>query len=423
MRIRSALALVLALLAAPLAHAQWEYVGPGRFETASFATDGTATYLNARIGLNAGSLTYRSDDGGESWTDVTAGLGTNDIARPPFAFDVAARGGLVAVGTTDNAGSRGKKRIYLSSDRGANWTLSRTLEDNQVSSVAVVDASTLVTFYRIANVNARPIVFASTDAGVTWTRQPDTDAFAGSITGERTVCGRRFGLRQPGQWGRSSGLFVSTDAGATWAFQAGRTTGPNASTPIWNDGERLLTLSSLSISSAVLNWTDDGGATWSEKTLDLGASLGGSFAASMRSKGDTLLYTLPGSTVASSSVRYSYDLGDTWQFGDADSTVARAGLNGLECRPRHSLGFRLRASSHRRRARLLLGGCVDVSTDRRDGLSCGLLPNPSDRRCPARPDRQWRLLPLGGRRRDVAVSRIARHQRQPDRVREATTAG
>ncbi len=55
---RSALIVLLILLATPLAHAQWEYVGPGRFDRAELATDGTVTYLNARISLNADSLTY-----------------------------------------------------------------------------------------------------------------------------------------------------------------------------------------------------------------------------------------------------------------------------------------------------------------------------------------------------------------------------
>lgn len=35
---RSVLIVLLILLVTPLAHAQWEYVGPGRFDRAEFAT-------------------------------------------------------------------------------------------------------------------------------------------------------------------------------------------------------------------------------------------------------------------------------------------------------------------------------------------------------------------------------------------------
>ncbi len=301
--------------AAPVAHAQWEYLGPGRIDGGSFVADGSVTYLNARVLF--GSTLSRSDDGGRTWTDISDGLDLGGPSEPPFIESMDASGGTIAVLVSDNAGSRGKKRVYLSTNGGVNWTLSQTLEDDEADHVVVVDASTIVTYYRISNVNALPLIFVTTDTGATWSAQTvSSNTFAGKSTTNRIVsAGGSIFVEQAGN------VLYSSDEGATWSsFTLPNGTNFNyVGSSTWSEGERYYTwlISPFRQLPTRLVWTDNGGQNWEVKEIT-----GAVPSSYVRSKGDMLV-----SVQRPGIINYSLDQGSTWQAGDASGVIAQAGYS------------------------------------------------------------------------------------------------
>jgi hypothetical protein len=327
----------LALLLAPPAHAQWSNVGPGRFDNAAFVSDGSTTYARVWAGNAAARPTqvlYRSDDGGRRWTEIArAGMAlasANTFANPVLSMD--AKGGRVGVLTSDNAGSRSTVAIYTSADGGTTWTRSPRVITGaeEAEHLVVVSGATLVTYFRRNHQNAVPVVHVSTDAGATWTAQTvDASAFVGQSTTNRihTAAGALF-VPLAG-----TGTLVSRDLGASWT-RAGNTAGGTAA---WTEGERYYVhlAATGARPNSSLHWTDDGGQSWQQKTINLaGGASGAGFTDKMRSKGDTLLYPTPATTLDLPGIRYSTSFGDAFEQGDADSVVARAG-SGLTAGTRH----------------------------------------------------------------------------------------
>lgn len=320
--------LLAALLLPVTAQAQWTNVGPGRFDNAAFVSDGATTYARVWAGSVArpAQVFYRSDDGGRSWNEIArAGMALttrNTFANSAVAMD--ARDGLLAVLTSDNAGSRSTINVYTSTDGGTTWKKSaRSFGYQEAEHLVVVDGTTLVTYFRINNQNAVPVIFVSTDAGTTWSAQTVASApFVGQFTANliHTAGGALFVPQ-------GTHTLVSRDNGATWTLTA-RTADATASSAYWTEGSRYYAhfASGKTTRDASLHWTDDGGQTWSQKALDLSSgNYGTGFTNSLRSKGDTLVYATPASTVGPPGIRYSFDFGDGFQEGDADSVVARAG--------------------------------------------------------------------------------------------------
>ncbi|OZC03933.1 T9SS type A sorting domain-containing protein [Rubricoccus marinus] len=305
----------------PEAVAQWTWAGPGRIDKAAFETGGGATFAVASVGR--GSLLYRSEDGGRSWADVTAGLDTENSLEGYFIKAVSAVDGLVVVMTTRNGGPSALNRVYTSTDRGNTWTFRTEYPESEVEEIVAVDAQTIMTYRRIQNVNAQPIIKASTDGGATWMDQtPDPATFTGFFTGDIESAGGAVLLPRSAQ--NSSGTLASRDAGATWTFTPHI---PSAGGVTWTEGDRYYRFSaptSVPQTGGRFFWTDDGGQTWSQREVAFpgGAQCTGC-TTSIRSSGDTLVYVRPPNNNGPALVEYSYDFGATWGVGDPDETVAR----------------------------------------------------------------------------------------------------
>ena len=322
---RFVLCLTLACaLAAPVAHAQWTWAGPGRIDKTQFVTGDGVTFLIATVGR--GSLVYRTADGGQTWTDVTAGLETESPQEAPFVAQISATDGLVVAMTTRNGGPSALNRIYTSTDQGTTWTFRQNYPESEVDVIAAVDASTIVTYSRIANINAVPLMRISRDAGATWADQTvDTAPFVGFATQSdlRSAAGALF---LPRSGGSGPGTLVSRDFGATWTYTSHIIT-TFGDSPTWTEGDRYYRFfgpSGIPQTDAQFFWTDDGGLTWAQRDVAFPAGAGcRGCTASIRSSGDTLVYVRPPNANGLAIVEYSHDFGTTWQVGDPDSTIAR----------------------------------------------------------------------------------------------------
>jgi len=194
---------------------------------------------------------WRSPDGGATWTQVTAGL--------PVMADVhrfAVRDTTVFL-AAEAVGS--ELAVYRSDDRGLSW--------QQVSTDLPAppgDAARVLAFHAGAlylgldgTWGARGL-HRSLDDGVTWS--PLTDTLPVTDPGVTALAFPDDALLV----GTRQGAFRSDDDGATWTPAWQGASGICGGEAVLGVGERLFVGNDpLALTAPGLQWTDDGGATWS----------------------------------------------------------------------------------------------------------------------------------------------------------------
>lgn len=180
-----------------------------------------------RIIATAPMQSFRSDDGGASWTEIPRLRGVRDVA---FGAD-----GLVLLGRHGGI-------IQRSTDGGGTWTEIKTVADGPLVALAI-DGDR-------AFAGGGKVLLRSTDAGATWTRTaaPRVNYNGVAIRGSTVVAVGGAGL-----------VARSTDAGETWSSQ-------------WLPKEALLTgiafaddrTAVVSAGDGTLLRSIDAGESWSE---------------------------------------------------------------------------------------------------------------------------------------------------------------
>jgi photosystem II stability/assembly factor-like uncharacterized protein len=161
---------------------------------------------------------YRSDDGGRTWRDSSAGL-----PRPRcFSHGCVPRQVHTILTDPTQAGRmfiRLHKSIYRSLDYGITWTQLRThrgssggavfaLARDPQGALIAIDTDSLDDFMDLG------VVYRSTDHGATWTRQGRLSIR--TLTGMSTYL-TGFAATEGALWVSSPlGIFLSTDGGRTW---------------------------------------------------------------------------------------------------------------------------------------------------------------------------------------------------------------
>ena len=211
----------------------WSSLGPPGGDV----TDAAVSTVDPNIVLagiapdgSVGGTLYRSSDGGNTWSEVSALAGTS-------VFDIEfATGGNAYIGTIDS--------VWKSTDGGLTWTahnLGIGLND-QVFDVALDPSNPSILWAGIADASgAQPVnVMRSTDAGVTWTNltpplgQPlSCQAIAVDPGDSNTVIAVFAGSFGGGQ------VWVTTTGGSSWTNRsAGLPNNPMRA--VVYDGTRLL---------------------------------------------------------------------------------------------------------------------------------------------------------------------------------------
>ncbi|MCW5520197.1 T9SS type A sorting domain-containing protein [Aureitalea sp. L0-47] len=153
---------------------------------------------------------YRSSDGGENWTELTAGLPTAPSQKGRISIDISQSNPNVLYARYANA-SGDIQGVYRTSNGGDTWT---AVNSNQLTNIGFhwwfrgifVDPTDENTIY-----NVDFIVEKSTDGGQTWfTSFPDVHvdqhalAFNNSVSGEVVL-------------GNDGGFYKSNNGGSSWA--------------------------------------------------------------------------------------------------------------------------------------------------------------------------------------------------------------
>src|SRR5262249_19963655 len=131
------------------------------FDAAASTVDATVVLAGVAPGGSFGGTLYRSSDGGNNWSEVSALDGTS-------VFDVEfAPDGTSYLGTQDS--------IRKSTDGGLSWTLLNLGigANDQVFDVALDPSDSSIIWAGIADASgSQPVnVMRSTDSGATWTNR------------------------------------------------------------------------------------------------------------------------------------------------------------------------------------------------------------------------------------------------------------
>lgn len=140
-----------------------------------------------------------SADAGRSWSVATH-------PAPARLYDVAFTDGLscVAVGLAST--------IVRSTDGGATWSLVHSAADGWLASVAFADTQR---GFAVGHDDGAALVLATTDGGVTWTR----DTAASGLAGAATLRGACFADARRGLFVGTEGVVLATDdGGATFVL-------------------------------------------------------------------------------------------------------------------------------------------------------------------------------------------------------------
>jgi photosystem II stability/assembly factor-like uncharacterized protein len=224
------------------------------WQSVASSADGTKL-----VAVVSGGFIYVSTNSGATWTQRASNRDWTSVASSSDGTK------LVAVAT----GHQGE-RIYTSTDAGTTWTAGQ--EYNSWRSVASsADGSKLVAVARDVGLGVGcrscfPIIYTSTNSGVSWTPRPGTDhmdwiSVASSADGNKLIAAARGGQ-----------IYLSKDAGATWAAsEANRQWAGVASSA---DGSRLVAV----VTGGQL-YTSSGSLSSTTTLGPAGDLIGGRFAA------------------------------------------------------------------------------------------------------------------------------------------------
>lgn len=289
------------------------------------SSDGTKLYY----GTDTGGI-WTSDDGGANWRLSQTGFvvnGAMDISIDPDNNDIAFAAGMLCAGalTNENTG------IYRTTDGGANWSLVLNTDyyyifTNKVIKFGAKHPDGHRTIY--AGTHSKG-VFKSDDGGDTWTNLGRIGDRIEDLYVDSTDADSPMIIEASEQ----SGVVVSSDGGTTWS-------------PM-NTGLPSTAVLSLAVNPAdTSNWlvtlngdkklykTTDGGATW---------SVAGDMAPVLSSNGqpykllfgawDGIADHTPVLYIAlsanSDALRYSTDLGQTFQTPEFDQTLVLRNQTGF----------------------------------------------------------------------------------------------
>ncbi len=184
------------------------------------------SHFDPNVVYHCGNIVVRSANRGESWTEISPDLTTNDKAKMPngtggdgniqyctittFA-ESTLQPGLLWVGTDDGL-------VWVTSDDGKNWTkVSDKIAGNPGYWVSRVEASSsdpgtaYVAYTGLRNDDFRPFLYKTTDYGQTWT------SIAGNLPNEPINVVREDPKnRQLLFVGTDFAVWTSLDGGKTW---------------------------------------------------------------------------------------------------------------------------------------------------------------------------------------------------------------
>ncbi len=142
-------------------------IDPGNPETI-YAGSGEVCYFFGYIGFDGKGI-FKSTDGGNSWTQITNGIGTvtsfGDLVVSPFYSNLvigALASGYYYYGNLPNEG------IWKSTDAGETWV--RTLDVQDAYDVAFHPTEANKVFAAVGGGNIASGFYISTDQGETWTQ-------------------------------------------------------------------------------------------------------------------------------------------------------------------------------------------------------------------------------------------------------------
>jgi len=317
----------------PAGSGAWSSLGPPGGDVFDAAVSTTAPSV-ALAGIapdgSFGGTLYRSSDGGDTWSEVSALRGTS-------VFDIEfAPDGVAYIGTQDS--------IRRSTDDGLSWMLLNLgigLND-QVFDVALDPSNQSIIWTGIADASgAQPInVMRSTDSGATWSNRTPPLAQPISCRGIAVdpsdsntviaVFGGDFGGGQ---------VWLTTDGGDSWTDRsAGLPNNPMQA--VVYDGSRLLVGGGQRFGSenVGLYQSTDVGATWTPLHDGTWPVLVVDAIAVDPNNAQTIFVAVDGS-----GVNRTTDGGNTWQVG-IGGTGALAGRS-LRFRPDGSTELFLGTSS------------------------------------------------------------------------------
>lgn len=221
--------------------------------------------------LVADSRLFRSTDRGDTWQERQLPQAAVFLARIAFVSD--RDGWMLVAGTPGTQCQAQTVRLYRTSDGAATWQL---LEARGIAEGRCKDtlAFTDLTkgFITAGDGNGRPIVYRTSDGGLSWAASaplPDPPGFSTSGSGVTLRAGpiANFGPRllvdgTGYQVGRENhDIFQSTDGGAEWSYIA---TAPQGVPAVFLTPSRWIQL----VSGDQSRETTDGGGTWHTLATD-----------------------------------------------------------------------------------------------------------------------------------------------------------
>ena len=311
----------------------WLLLGPPGgdvFDAAVSTIDSAIALAGIAPDGSFGGTLYRSSDGGNTWSEVSALDGTS-------VFDIEfAPDGIAYIGTQDS--------IRKSTDGGLGWaTLNLGIGVNdQVFDVALDPSDSSIMWAGIADASgSQPVnIMRSTDGGATWTNR--TPPLAQPISGRGIAVDPSDSNTVIAVFGGDFGggeVWVTTDGGNSWMDRSAGLP-DNPMNAVVYDGDRLLVGGGQNFGSELVGLyaSTDLGMTWTPIHDDTWPVLVVDSIAADPGDTQTILVATDGS-----GVNRTTDGGATWQIG-VGGTGALAGRS-LRYRPGSSTELLLGTSS------------------------------------------------------------------------------